>query len=1663
MRERTKRGLRRLGSGLLALAMALSLLPAMGPTAQAADDPQEVVLGKDQFFTFNFTVDHNYVDYDDDGNQILPVSVQIEKNAYNWYTYNSYRKGWSYDQWSPNFGSYDYGNTYYSLSVSLASNNGSTVKASTRGENSAIVHYYSSGWGFSNREAYKQGHEGFQGDFTISGTKSDQDHYGLTWQYLTYDFSASSKTLNLPGGANTVTLTAHEAGYKTEEQWTDSGRAASSFDPNNEEYAKNYTDTITLYAPYELTLDLNDEDSEENIYNGEITYANGCYVFPDEDPTREGYDFLYWTTEPGGGGTIVRAGDSSIKYYKTKDSDTLTFDEDTTLYAQWLPKGTYQVTLRDTYSSESKTVTVDNAEYTLPGVEDLGWEEYISNPSYEYHFTGWRAASGDQTYAAGKVVTLSPGENIFTAVREECYRVTFDRNLLPDEKLLEPNAWIESMVVKKGEELTLPGVDTWTTSRKLTGWSTTSGGTATYRPGASYTPTSNTTLYAKWETAGRIISIDGCTGLSEGEIFYPTVQIYWPFNYDYNSELKVTYGGATITATYKDVIALPGAADNVRYYRVSSPFAAVIGATVTAELPMDTMTVEVTGKETDPATPGVTQYTVTYLPGTYEGATVEAQNMPGSGTVTEGKTYYVNGNTPTAAGYTFKGWSGSDGKTYQPGQTISNVTGNIALTAQWSRNTVTITWPTDLPTGVTGSDGWNTTTVNEGSPVSFTLTLAEGYDPSTLTVTANGVALAGVKGTDGKYTYSFQANSDTAIAVSTPSKLTYTVALPSGSNFYAWFTAPDAAKNKSTAVLEYGSTYSFTVKPVDGYTVKAVYVNGTIETADNSNVYTVGSITGPQDIRVEMETVKFYTVTLILEGDLMLTQQVQSGETFVPPNAPAKTGYTFDSWYTDAGYTTGYTNGTVTADLILYGRYTANTNTISFDGNAPGGENVSVPTPVTKTYGQAVTLPESVPTCEGYRFLGWAISDAAAAASYQPGATFSTELSGDIILYAVWEQLTYTVTLPSGTGYSVGTTQSTTVAHGEDFKFTVTVDRDYAAKEPTVTVGGATQQNGSPVSNDDGSKTYTYTISGITEDTVVSVTVLKNSIYTVTYQVDGATYQTAQVPYGEKAAQIAAPVKEGYTFSGWCSDVDCETPFNFDTAISGDTTIYGAFTVNTFTVTAPTVPANAGWSTTATDTTVDYNGSYEFTITVAEGYDASNMTVGVNGLLLAPTAENGNVYSYKISAIQSDMEITVSGVVRRTVTITYNDNGGYGGPGQQVVNYYLNGAGDNGTITSVTPTRVGYTFLGWATTNNATKVDYAADDNATFTADTVLYAVWEATDTTVTLAADKQEQYEGQTVTLTATVKDGANPVTSGSVEFFRKETPGKNVSLGIAPVNGGQATFQATMSDYNAQSGIQAKYDTFYAKFIPSGSYDEGTSGEVEVLIRSTAITWALGDDGSMKTDADKLTIKQGDQKVDSMTAGKTYTLAIPAVYALDDGTTALTSGTDYTVTWQKQTAGQSWETLNTTDTELTVTSYVAGDAYRAMVTPVSPYGKTVVYGAGNAITGEGTYLVTQTTGAVTAQKTTITIDVAQTNDVNNTTAQFEGEQVWLHAYVSDAANERLTMGDGAVNFYRWLGTGEPTDDDYDFSTTKWQMIGTGEIGYICPTTISAALRFPQ
>ena len=53
-----------------------------------------------------------------------------------------------------------------------------------------------------------------------------------------------------------------------------------------------------------------------------------------------------------------------------------------------------------------------------------------------------------------------------------------------------------------------------------------------------------------------------------------------------------------------------------------------------------------------------------------------------------------------------------------------------------------------------------------------------------------------------------------------------------------------------------------------------------------------------------------------------------------------------------------------------------------------------------KTYGTDLTLSSTVPTRTGYTFLGWATSQTATAAQYQPSGKYTA--NADLTLYAVW-------------------------------------------------------------------------------------------------------------------------------------------------------------------------------------------------------------------------------------------------------------------------------------------------------------------------------------------------------------------------------------------------------------------------------------------------------------------------------------------------------------------------------------------------------------------------------------------------------------------------------------------------------------------------------------
>jgi len=111
-------------------------------------------------------------------------------------------------------------------------------------------------------------------------------------------------------------------------------------------------------------------------------------------------------------------------------------------------------------------------------------------------------------------------------------------------------------------------------------------------------------------------------------------------------------------------------------------------------------------------------------------------------------------------------------------------------------------------------------------------------------------------------------------------------------------------------------------------------------------------------------------------------------------------------------------------------------------------------------------------------------------------------------------------------------------------------------------------------------------------------------------------------------------------------------------------------------------------------------------------------------------------------------------------TVTYNANNGTGAPSSQTKWY-----NESLTLSSTTPTRSGYRFLGWGTSADATTVSYAPGASYTSNEAITLYAVWEAVKT-CTLAYDanggtgapasQEHQYE-QTSVLSSTepTRDG--------------------------------------------------------------------------------------------------------------------------------------------------------------------------------------------------------------------------------------------------------------------------------------------------------------------
>lgn len=1098
-----------------------------------------------------------------------------------------------------------------------------------------------------------------------------------------------------------------------------------------------------------------------------------------------------------------------------------------------------------------------------------------------------------------------------------------------------------------------------------------------------------------------------------------------------------------------------------------------------------------------------------------------ALNWPNDLTGAKDSTVTIPWLIPQAEGYTFLGWSTSNTENataedaYKPGNEVTLGDADINLYAVWQPKNYTITYPgTASLTGVTLTN--TDSSITPGRPASFKVTVLAAYDASSMIVAANGVPLGysvKTENTDGSttYTYSFVPTGDTAVTVSQPEQKSYVVTLPVGDHFTAKF---DGTDTKSDKTVTYNGSVSFTVTADSGWTIEDVSYTGDAtltQDATDSTKYTLTDIKSNVAVSVKMKQIPVYTISYSIDEAYFTSQKVTGESRDVTLINPAgRTGYTFDGWYQSPDYTgTKVASLDVTGDVNLYGRYMPKTYSINYDLNAPTGATVTPNTidATTKTYGQAVTLSAVTPTCDGYDFLGWAKEENKGLVVYAAGATVSEELTDNMTLYAVWAKKTYTITLQGGSGYTVSSSQALVVEHGSDFTFTVTVDGAYAATEPVVTANGATptKVSGEPNTKHEAA-TYTYKIENVTADQVVTVKVTENAranvqfVYCVvnangqelTNDVWNAKpFMTQAVQLGDPAAQPQQPNIEGYRFVRWCgadhTTATTHEAYDFTKPVTGELTIYAEITPILPVITVDALSGD-GWEltnwkigdTAATLTNnrfeVPYGSTITFDLVVKNGYKYDNsVSVAANGYALAPygdpevSNDGTTTIHFRLTSVTKDTNISVSGVVRKTITITYNANARddvSGLPSPQVVKYYLEGS-QNDTITAQEPRRTGYEFVGWCTDSEATVtvngntktintetgVVVYPGSTAKFTTDTTLYAIWLAQDTELTLkitdvAYDTQQnnrviQYEGESITLQAELNVDAK----GTVVFYKGDKEGTNgTRIGSAAINGKTAELVVKVGDYKA-GGVTEHYWAVFESETDEGYANSEKSNIMNVGIFSKAICWVIGDATASELLVYKGNGATGTPITDPMIAGQTYTLKvktdkITGVETLDSKKPVL--GQDYKIVWQYYEVDKNdWKTVSESSDTATylVTGEYSGYQFRAQIVPLgkdhdSLYLKAAKYGDAGLLKDQyDVCLYTKPTAATTLQTTTTELEITGADDeaanvtINGASdvftaahlAQFEGKKVTLTAKVTDTtANAGVKSGE--VKFYRYV-----------------------------------------
>ena len=492
-----------------------------------------------------------------------------------------------------------------------------------------------------------------------------------------------------------------------------------------------------------------------------------------------------------------------------------------------------------------------------------------------------------------------------------------------------------------------------------------------------------------------------------------------------------------------------------------------------------------------------------------------------------------------------------------------------------------------------------------------------------------------------------------------------------------------------------------TMKIGKGVTV-TIEKNGKLEIEEGATLYVDGTVQG----NITGDGNIYYKLNYDLNGGNW-TDGYTPEDYYLPGTGlklPTKENlnrqeYQFLGWKdkdTDKPVETIPANATGIKNVVA--QWKANTYTVTFNANGGTVETK----PQTVTYGSAYgELP--TPTREGYTFVGWYTK--------QNGGTkvmadTKVTTAANHMLYAYWTLNVYTVKFDANKGMVTPTEMK--VRHGGAY-----------GKLPTPTLDGYTFDGWY---NDNGMQVKP-------EDVVTASHTLfahwKANTYTVTFDANGGTVETKPETvtygstYGSTYGELPTPTLDGYTFAGWFTQSDGGTQVTKDTVVT----------------TAKDHKLYAHWTQNVYDVSFDANGG-------KEAYEPKKVRYGETyGKFPPDPTRIGYKFAGWFTDAKDGTQVKPEDVVTashtlfahwkaNTYTVTFDANEGTVEPKTRTVTY----GSTYGELP--TPTRKGYTFVGWFTSAKDGR-QVKADAEVTTAADRTLYAHWTQNIYTVTIKADK--------------------------------------------------------------------------------------------------------------------------------------------------------------------------------------------------------------------------------------------------------------------------------------------------------------------------------------